>query len=174
MKYIGTAPIPLPLLICGKLAAAGCAVFVLLNISNAGTLFESHPITAPIGIALAVVGTLLMFVAIAHLGESIAVGIPTYKTNLKTGGVYTFTRNPIYLGGILMCAGSCLFVGHLANYLMFAVAVAVHHAIVLKEEEFLRKEFGEEWQAYRQRVPRYLGLIRRAPPTHTPKERDLS
>jgi protein-S-isoprenylcysteine O-methyltransferase Ste14 len=95
-----------------------------------------------------------------HLGRSVAVGLPERKTELKTHGMYRITRNPVYVGAFMMCAGSCLFSIHPLNFLLFAVAGAIHHTIIRKEEEFLIATFGKEWIEYSRRVPRYLGRVR--------------
>ncbi len=108
---------------------------------------------------LAAAGLLLLILGFASLGRSVAVGLPEEETHLKTGGVYRFTRNPMYLGGYIICLGSCLYTPHLLNILFAATAIGVHHLIVTREEQFLTQRFGLQWLDYSRRVPRYLGRI---------------
>jgi protein-S-isoprenylcysteine O-methyltransferase Ste14 len=42
--------------------------------------------------------------------------------------------------------------------LLFVLTEIIHHNIILKEELFLEKRFGERWLEYKQRTPRYLGF----------------
>jgi protein-S-isoprenylcysteine O-methyltransferase Ste14 len=112
-------------------------------------------------IALFAVGFTLVVVSLVQLGQSEAIGIPERETDLKTRGLYRFSRDSVYVGGFLMCAGACLYSLHIINLLLFAIALTVHLQIVKKEEEFLEKRFGQEWLHYKRRVPRYVGRIRK-------------
>jgi len=87
---------------------------------------------------------------------------------LVTRGPYRYVRNPMALGVGLSLAGAALFYQSRAllgySGLFFLV---VHLMIVLYEEPTLRRTFGSEYEAYRQRVrrwwpiPRSLGDMRR-------------
>jgi len=68
------------------------------------------------------------------------------------------SRNPIYAGGYLLLVGCCLYCPHPVVIVSAALAVLVHHRIVLAEERLLERRFGRAWLAYRSRTPRYLGL----------------
>jgi protein-S-isoprenylcysteine O-methyltransferase Ste14 len=109
---------------------------------------------------LYIAGFVFLLASLMHLGHAASVGLPRIETKLQTRGVYGWTRNPVYLGAFAMCAGSCLYAIHPLNLLLFAGTLAFHHRIVLKEEAFLEKNFGEIWEKYCQRVPRYLGPVR--------------
>jgi protein-S-isoprenylcysteine O-methyltransferase Ste14 len=52
--------------------------------------------------------------------------------------------------------GSCVLVPHGANLASTAVALVLHHRIVLGEERFLAERFGQTWHEYQSRVRRYL------------------
>lgn len=114
--------------------------------------------TSMFGIVLFSAGFCMIVVALLHLRESAAVGLPDRETTLKTHGLYRFSRNPVYLSGFLMCAGSCLYAIHPLNCLLFAVAVLIHHRIILKEEVYLENKFGQAWLDYKKSVPRYIGI----------------
>jgi protein-S-isoprenylcysteine O-methyltransferase Ste14 len=137
MDLLGKSPIAPPLLILGKLAMFTCCLFPFVGMLHIGLLL-----------------------ALATLGRSTAVGIPERATTLRTQGLYGFSRNPVYLGAFAMCAGSCLMALYPENLLLLAIALAIHHRIILGEERFLEERFGEEWRAYRSSVPRYIGRTR--------------
>lgn len=80
-----------------------------------------------------------------------------YANTLVTGGIFAHCRNPLYVGNILMLVG----VGILVNSLLYLVVfiplfLFIYQAIVLAEEQFLRGKFGAEFDAYTQRVHRWL------------------
>jgi protein-S-isoprenylcysteine O-methyltransferase Ste14 len=71
-------------------------------------------------------------------------------------GPYRFVRNPMYIGAGLALAGVSLFCGSLA-LLGFTGGffLAAHLFVVLYEEPTLRRTFGQEYEAYCQRVRRW-------------------
>jgi protein-S-isoprenylcysteine O-methyltransferase Ste14 len=77
---------------------------------------------------------------------------------LVTSGLYRYSRNPMYVGVLLILAGWAVGFRSwpLAVYAA-VVAVAVHLRVLLHEEPFLADMHGEAWTAYRRRVPRWLG-----------------
>jgi protein-S-isoprenylcysteine O-methyltransferase Ste14 len=88
--------------------------------------------------------------------------------SLNTGGPYDLTRNPLYLGNLGITLGLCL-VAH--SWILLAIAAALfavqYRAIIAAEEDFLRSQFGAEFDAYRARVPRFwprLGALRSSRP----------
>lgn len=157
MDPIGKSPIPTPVLVLGKLAMAGCLLFFLLKGRITDTLLYDSALTQSAGSFLAAVGLLSVVLGFVSLGRSVSVGLPEEKTELKTRGIYRITRNPLYLGGFLACAGSCLYAMNILNILLLVLTVGIHHRIVTKEEAFLEKRFGQEWLDYSRRVPRYFG-----------------
>jgi protein-S-isoprenylcysteine O-methyltransferase Ste14 len=157
MDPIGKSPIPVPMLILGKAAMAVCLLFFALKTQIAGSLLYDSALTRTLGVLLAAGGLLLVVLGFVFLGRSVSVGLPGEETELKTQGIFKFTRNPLYLGGFLACVGSCLYSFHIVNILLCALAVGIHHSIILKEEEFLEERFGQRWLDYSRRVPRYLG-----------------
>lgn len=146
MDPIGNPPIPWPAVVIGKLAMLFCILFFFARSFGITTL-DGGAITETLG-----------FIS---LGKSVSVGLSREKTELKTHGVYRMTRNPLYAGGFLICAGSCLYAMHPINLLFFAITVFVHHSIILKEEAYLEENFGQQWRDYKNRTPRYFGMARK-------------
>jgi protein-S-isoprenylcysteine O-methyltransferase Ste14 len=157
MEPIGKPPVAVPLLVTGKLALFCCWIFPLAGRIGIMTAGDVGPAGAATGIALYAAGTALGVLSFASLGKSLAVGLPESATELRTGGVYRFSRNPIYLAAYLLCAGSCVIAPHPVNLLLFVTAVAIHHRVILSEEKFLEERFGGAYVEYRLHVRRYLG-----------------
>jgi protein-S-isoprenylcysteine O-methyltransferase Ste14 len=82
---------------------------------------------------------------------------------LVTGGLYRVSRNPMYIGVLLVVFGQAIVLAspRVAAYGL-VVLVFFHFVIVLAEEPHLRKERGASFDEYCRRVPRWLGWSRRA------------
>ena len=76
---------------------------------------------------------------------------------LVTWGLFRFTRNPMYLGFVLIYAGGGLLLNSLWIVLLAGVIVSgVTKAIIVRDEHLLEKRFGDEYRTYRARVRRWL------------------
>jgi protein-S-isoprenylcysteine O-methyltransferase Ste14 len=85
-----------------------------------------------------------------------ASGYVTKNTELTTTGPYAHTRNPLYLGSMLIAFGFAVA----AHSWWIALALAVLFALIYlptirSEEEFLRGQFSD-YDEYAKRVPRLL------------------
>ncbi|MDT7831087.1 isoprenylcysteine carboxylmethyltransferase family protein [Flavobacteriaceae bacterium S356] len=80
---------------------------------------------------------------------------PTKK--LVVSGLYYFSRNPMYVGVVLMLIGEALFLqsADLWVYSLF-IFITFNIFILLVEEPRLRKDFGEEYHLYCQKVRRWI------------------
>ncbi|MFZ0963921.1 MAG: isoprenylcysteine carboxylmethyltransferase family protein [Terriglobia bacterium] len=104
------------------------------------------------GGAVAAAGVALRAFAAGHLAKN---------QTLAMSGPYSCTRNPLYLGSSLMGAGFALAGGRwtlaLACVILFA---AIYWPVIRREEDYLRREFGEVYDQYAQRVPLFLPRLR--------------
>ena len=80
-----------------------------------------------------------------------------YAKDLVTGGIYSHTRNPMYVGNVLILAGLAVASN---SWLCVAVLIPAYMfvcvAIVAAEESYLRDRFGGDFDAYCRDVPRWL------------------
>ncbi|HEX5111683.1 MAG TPA: isoprenylcysteine carboxylmethyltransferase family protein, partial [Saprospiraceae bacterium] len=76
---------------------------------------------------------------------------------LVVRGLYQYSRNPMYIGVMAMLIGEAVFFegGGLWLYLLF-VGIAFNIFILLVEEPRLKRDFGEEYEQYKQKVRRWL------------------
>lgn len=80
-------------------------------------------------------------------------------THFVAGGSYRFSRNPMYVGVLALVVGQALLLGREILFAWAVVAAAIFHAfVVLHEEPGLRRRFGAEYDAYRDRVPRWVAI----------------
>jgi len=80
-----------------------------------------------------------------------------YASSLVQQGIFAHSRNPLYLGNLMIVVGLAIIHNGL---LMYAVALPffclVYASIVAAEELYLREQFGAEYDEYCRRVPRFL------------------
>ncbi len=78
---------------------------------------------------------------------------------LETRGLFGFSRNPLYIGNVLMGIGYGALHGDVRAFVLIAVlTVVIYHFVVLYEENFLRGKFGAEYDRYASFVPRWFSL----------------
>ena len=79
------------------------------------------------------------------------------STILVTDKLYRFTRNPMYLGMVLILIGMAIYLGSLTPYLVVPVFFLIMQECFIKHEEpFLENIFGEEYLDYKTRVRRWI------------------
>ena len=109
------------------------------------------------GAILLIVGLLFFLGAFVSFGDSWRVGFDT-KTpgKLVTGGIFAFSRNPIYVFLDLWFISVFLMNGRLI-FLIFAIlTLIVIHWQILQEEDFLSKLYHEPYHRYRSQTGRYI------------------
>lgn len=83
----------------------------------------------------------------------------TPPRELVVTGLYRYSRNPMYVAVVLILAGwAILFRSWPMAVYAVAVAAAFHLRVLVHEEPWLARSFGDRWDAYRARVPRWFGL----------------
>ena len=83
---------------------------------------------------------------------------PTKPTTaLAFGGPYKITRNPMYLGLVLLVVGSGFVLNSVWPILMAVpVLLLLRNAVILKEEQYLERKFGAAYTDYKARVRRWI------------------
>lgn len=110
------------------------------------------------GTACAATGLLLGISALGLFQRSGTKPEPWRPSSaLVTAGVYRITRNPMYLGMLLLYAGIALAAG--GQWTAFAwvpVFLILNVYVIRREEVYLERRFGREYAAYRGDVRRWL------------------
>lgn len=109
-----------------------------------------------VGMLLALGGEIVRLWASGHLEKT---------RNLATGGPYAHTRNPLYLGSVLIAAG--VVVAAASPWVALIVVgylLAFYPAVVREEEAHLRGKFPEEYAAWAAAVPAFLPRLLPAGP----------
>jgi len=80
-----------------------------------------------------------------------------YEEKLMTEGVYAYTRNPMYAAFILfLIPALSLLMNDVLIILTSAILYAVFRINIGKEEDFLQRQFGEDYRRYAEKVPRLI------------------
>jgi protein-S-isoprenylcysteine O-methyltransferase Ste14 len=114
------------------------------------------------GAVLVVAGLTFVVLArreLAQHGQPTEPGLPTSK--LVTTGVFSVSRNPLYLGGACLLAGIALTL-HLpwSLVLLLPAIVACHYLLIAPEERYLAAKFSSEYAQYAALVRRWFGRAR--------------
>jgi protein-S-isoprenylcysteine O-methyltransferase Ste14 len=115
--------------------------------------------TMAIGTAVALLGESLRFWGVAYAGSLTRVTGSVGAPEIIVSGPFARTRNPLYLGNILLYTGIGIIANALTPWLVLAALVYFvfqYLSIVSLEEEFLEKEFGAAYQEYKASVPRFV------------------
>jgi len=111
------------------------------------------------GAGLIVVGLAFVIRArreLARRNQPTDPGQPT--TEVVTTGVFSISRNPLYLGGVCFLAGAALAAGVLWELVLLPPSVlACHYILIAPEERYLLGRFGDTYGEYAKRVHRWLG-----------------
>jgi protein-S-isoprenylcysteine O-methyltransferase Ste14 len=82
---------------------------------------------------------------------------PAAPLYLVTNTLYRWTRNPMYVGMLLVLAGEAALFGNMALAIYWAAAgLGFHLFVILYEEPHLTRIFGESYRNYCAQVPRWL------------------
>lgn len=76
-------------------------------------------------------------------------------------GPYRYSRNPDYIGQMLMYVGAALIGDTWWPLLLLPLVIAaIQRGVVEREERYLEAKFGQQYREYRARVPRWWGKVR--------------
>ncbi|HTT11255.1 MAG TPA: isoprenylcysteine carboxylmethyltransferase family protein [Burkholderiaceae bacterium] len=109
--------------------------------------------------AIPLVGGIVMAASASNAFRGAGTPVLPFErsTALVTSGLYRVTRNPMYLGMVLVLAGTALLFGTVGTLLPIPFFVwAIRRNFILGEERFLEEIFGAQYLRYKERVRRWL------------------
>lgn len=119
--------------------------------------FSTIPAIAAGGI-LIIVSTIFGLPAVIQFIKSKTSAI-TFKSasSLQTTGLYSISRNPMYLGLLSFYLGISFLFGNWWHFILFPALYAIFLLyIILREERYLESRFGDSYLDYKRRVRRWL------------------
>ena len=115
-----------------------------------------------IGMMFVILSFVIYILALKDLGNSWRLGIDeSHPGKLVTNGIYSISRNPIYMFFNLYFFGIFLINGNLI-FLIFTILIVINlHYMIKEEEKFLIKSFKEEYLNYSFQTGRYISFAKR-------------
>jgi protein-S-isoprenylcysteine O-methyltransferase Ste14 len=161
-SIFGKPPVPVFYFLLAKILVIVNLVFLLLR----GLRIEVPVIFEPavsidwIALVVLVTGIIILLTSAIQLNYDLIFGLSSSdKHKLHTNGIYSLSRHPFYLGFIFILFSSCLLTPNLLNIAAFLGAWLIHHRIMVREEEFLISQYGQEYIQYAKKVRRYINLF---------------
>lgn len=109
-----------------------------------------------LGVACMVPGEALRLWAAGHIDKTRC---------LATSGPYRHSRNPLYLGSVLICLGVAVAAAQPVALLAIAAYLLAFFPYVIRSERcFLRERFGSQYEAWASRVPEFVPRLTPAGP----------
>lgn len=139
---------------------------IYLGVLGLGLLLEwlrptrllSWPLAVAVGAAMLLCGVAGLIAAIRTLWRA-QTSVDPYKatTALVTGGLFRFSRNPIYVSDTLLYLGVSLALNAWWALALTPVLVWMLHAgVITREEKYLEHKFGGDYLRYKRQVRRWL------------------
>lgn len=126
-----------------------------LEFGKVGSAFQT-----PAAIVLLAAGLFMMLVAVASLfaaKTTVNPLRPSRASSLVTRGIFRISRNPIYLGDLLVLTALAVWFGNVVNVVLLLLFVwYINRFQIIPEERALENIFGERYVAYCSRVRRWL------------------
>lgn len=156
---MGTAPndhpgvVAMPPLIFLIFLAAG----LLINFLQPHTFIEGAARYVSGAFFLIVSGLIAILAHIRMRKAGTNVDVRKPATAIVKGGIYRFTRNPMYLSMTILLIALSLLLGNLWILLLVPVFMAViQKGVIEREEAYLEKKFGSEYTDYKKNVRRWI------------------
>ena len=116
-----------------------------------------HQALQALGAMLMLCGIGLLAVAQLDLGAAWRIGIEEgARPGLVTGGLYRYSRNPIYLGLLIVVAGYAALLPTLLSVILLIGAYIGMRAQIAAEEDYLLRTYGDAFRQYAARVGRFV------------------
>ncbi|KAA1172886.1 isoprenylcysteine carboxylmethyltransferase family protein [Marinobacter salinexigens] len=122
-----------------------------------GFTLSSSPLIALVPAAIGVAFALLGVLEFRSAGTTVDPRVPNQSVSLVVRGVYRISRNPMYVGFLLVLIAWGVFLGNLASIaLLPAFVVYMNRFQIVPEERHMREKFGEAYRQYEAEVRRWV------------------
>jgi protein-S-isoprenylcysteine O-methyltransferase Ste14 len=119
-------------------------------------IVEALPLLV-LGLVFVALGSVIRYLALKPLlGSNKSIQWHHVPGTLVEDGVFRYSRNPAYLGVLLMFLGAFLLEVNLPMLVILVVIFTLLNRQASREEETLTKQFGESYRSYRKRARRWL------------------
>ncbi|MDI9246294.1 isoprenylcysteine carboxylmethyltransferase family protein [Marinobacter sp. CHS3-4] len=124
------------------------------------TLSITFSASSLVALILALAGAvfaLLGVMAFRSAGTTVDPRVPDQSASLVTSGVYRISRNPMYVGFLVVLIGWGVFLGNISGFLLLPFFVMYMNRFqIAPEERYMREKFGDEYRQYETMVRRWV------------------
>ncbi|MEL6520075.1 MAG: isoprenylcysteine carboxylmethyltransferase family protein [Pseudomonadota bacterium] len=148
MKWIDIPPVWL----------AGFVALAWMQKSYLPQLTMTAFFVSTVGVLLIIGGVALMVLAVVEMRRQKTTPIPHMEPNaLVTGGVFTISRNPIYLGDVLVLIGLIMWWGAWPSVILVPLFTwVITRRFILAEEQRLERAFGDAFRNWTTQTRRWI------------------
>lgn len=131
------------------------------TLSELDPIFEYQNVTiGGSGLTVAAGGMTIAFAAQMTMGTSWRVGVMEGATgDLISGGLYRLSRNPTFLGHLVLLIGAAMVTPAIATVTAVLIYWLSARFQIAQEEKILLKALGEPYRAYLKSTPRWFGFV---------------
>jgi protein-S-isoprenylcysteine O-methyltransferase Ste14 len=146
----------IPAIIISFIELIFCAYSLVKQLQNL-SMFQVQQI---IGLALFIIGLTIMIVGQVTLRRNYSGSVVIRVDHqLITHGIYRFSRNPIYLGFIMVVTGLPVYAASRYGFLTSLVLIPIILNRIRLEEELLTEEFQDAYQKYKKSTKKLIPFI---------------
>jgi protein-S-isoprenylcysteine O-methyltransferase Ste14 len=138
--------------IFGSILVAGIPILGLLDWDSIGNEF---PMRFFFGVPMIIIAFLVSLWSIKTLSINQSLGL---KGKFITRGPYQYSRNPQYVSYLFLIIGLIITTNSIMALIIGLVAMFWFLIAPFSEEPWLLQQFGSEYQEYKNRVPRFIGI----------------
>jgi len=133
------------------------AAFIQKQVPVDDTVFHM-PIMKAAGVLLLVIAPWFLVSSLRMFLKSKNTLVPIKPaTSLQTTGIYRISRNPMYTGLAIVYLGISCLLGNWWHFILFPLLLFILYAyVIVPEEKYLTRRFGQSYLDYRLKVRRWL------------------
>ncbi len=137
----------------------GLIPYLIVNYSGKNTSASASPLLHYTGALIFAFGSLVVLFCIGQFAiqgaGTLSPADPTKK--LVTSGLYRFSRNPMYIGVLMMLVGENIAIGTAYLWLYSGLVFLSFYLFVrYREEPRLSRDFGKDYETYQHKVRRWI------------------
>lgn len=130
-------------------------------------LFATPTLTSILtGIVFVILGEAIRIWAVSFAGSETRTTGSVGGSQLVTQGPYSITRNPLYVGNVIIYTGVGIMSNSIFPYLQilgFIYFIFQYYTIIISEEDYLRQTFTEKFNVYTNSVGRLFPKFKKVP-----------
>jgi len=119
--------------------------------------YLENPLLRKIGWIFLILSLIVVWVSQTQMADSWRIGIDENNSSeLVTNGMFSISRNPIFLGIMIANIGLFMVIPNAFTLLIISLSTICINTQIRLEEEFLKREFGNNYIYYAKKVRRWI------------------